>query len=47
MRLESSRPSETFTHIRHFIFVCDCGVTTDQIIAVPASDRSLGTTLRW
>lgn len=30
MRLESSRPSETYANVRHFIFVCDCGVTTDR-----------------
>jgi hypothetical protein len=39
MRWESSDPSTAFAHIRHYIFVCsNCSVTTDQIIAVPASE---------
>jgi hypothetical protein len=37
MRPESSRPSKTVVYVHHFIFVCDCGVTTDEIIAVPVS----------
>jgi hypothetical protein len=34
MRLEGSKPSKTFANVQHVIFVCDCGVTTDLIIAV-------------
>jgi hypothetical protein len=30
--------SEAYANVRHFIFVCNCGVTTDQITAVPVHD---------
>jgi hypothetical protein len=29
MRLKGFRPSETYPVVRHFVFVCDCGVVTD------------------
>ena len=35
MRLHSLRPSDNFDNVRHFVFVCDCGATTDQIVRLP------------
>jgi hypothetical protein len=35
MRLKGSELCETFPNVRHFTFVCDCGVTTRYIAPVP------------
>lgn len=35
MRLESGLPDTRYVNIRHMIFVCDCGRTSDQLIADP------------
>jgi hypothetical protein len=33
MRLESSEPSIPYVNLDHFNYVCDCGETTDKLIA--------------
>jgi len=35
MRLESGLPDTRYVNIRHMIFVCDCGRTSDHLIADP------------
>jgi hypothetical protein len=35
MRLESGWPDTLHTNLRHMIFICDCGRTSDQMVADP------------
>jgi hypothetical protein len=35
MRYETSELDEQHTNIRHVMFVCSCGLTSDQMVAAP------------
>ena len=46
MRLKSCKPGETFPDVRHYTFVCDCGVTTKYIVLFSASFRESNARLK-
>jgi len=33
MRLESATPDKKYRNLQHVIYVCDCGRTSDQLVA--------------
>jgi hypothetical protein len=35
MRYQSSELDKEHAHIRHVMFVCSCGLTSDQMVAAP------------
>jgi hypothetical protein len=35
MRLDRASPDNRYRNLHHMIFICECGRTTDQLIAMP------------